>query len=288
MPTATPTTPFEASLWIYLPVRMNNSGRLGRRGGRVQFVFDSSHDQFVSALPIAAVRLINRPGGTVFTRRLHLPIGRDGQPDLTFSCYLPAGPGGLLVGSYRQYLPDIDRSRDGYAVVGWSDQFPPTAAPHHNEQGMKPAEIEELRARWQQRMHWDNRTANSVLPGSVDGYDLHRLFGEFCRLRHSWGLLISHQFTEETPGRPFHSGTYFGDLTLAAPYLQLGDSSAPWISQAIFEGQGFYVGSEREVQDLYNQTVGDDGPTELNPYDGPVRVYALTFAPDGRTMNENT
>jgi hypothetical protein len=34
--------------------------------------------------------------------------------------------------------------------------------------------------------------------------------------------------------------------------------------------------------------VGDDGPTKTNPYNGPVRVFACTYDPDGITMNENT
>lgn len=46
--------------------------------------------------------------------------------------------------------------------------------------------------------------------------------------------------------------------------------------------------SEEEMQRLYNMTVGDDGPTKLNPYNGKARVYALTAAPDGRLLNENT
>lgn len=46
--------------------------------------------------------------------------------------------------------------------------------------------------------------------------------------------------------------------------------------------------SEEEMWRVYRQTVGDDGPTELNQYDGPVRVYMLTCDPSGQLMNENT
>jgi len=38
---------------------------------------------------------------------------------------------------------------------------------------------------------------------------------------------------------------------------------------------------------LLRQTVGDDGPTELNPYDGPHKVYGFLAGPEGG-ISENT
>jgi len=40
--------------------------------------------------------------------------------------------------------------------------------------------------------------------------------------------------------------------------------------------------------DAYYRTVGDDGPTKLNDYNGPCRIYALTCDPFGQLLNENT
>jgi predicted membrane GTPase involved in stress response len=33
---------------------------------------------------------------------------------------------------------------------------------------------------------------------------------------------------------------------------------------------------------------GEDGPTAMNPYDGNVKIYALTCNPEGKLLNENT
>lgn len=46
--------------------------------------------------------------------------------------------------------------------------------------------------------------------------------------------------------------------------------------------------NEEELDQLYCQTVGDDGPTKQNPYKGNARVYALTCDAGGRLGTENT
>lgn len=76
---------------------------------------------------------------------------------------------------------------------------------------------------------------------------------------------------------------YFeGKTQLAAPYLR--DEI-----QLLSDGVGIVLcDSEEEMRLIYNQTVGDDGPTETNPYNGPCRVYAVTCSPDGQLLNENT
>jgi hypothetical protein len=75
---------------------------------------------------------------------------------------------------------------------------------------------------------------------------------------------------------------WIGELRQAAPYLF--DGCVFKYPQILSDGNGYLVcDSKEEMEELYNLTVGDDGPTATNPYDGPVRVYALTS--DG---NENT
>ena len=54
------------------------------------------------------------------------------------------------------------------------------------------------------------------------------------------------------------------------------------------DGATLVCDSEEECDRLYYNIVGDDGPTELNPYNGPYKAYALTFDPSGQAMNENT
>lgn len=94
-----------------------------------------------------------------------------------------------------------------------------------------------------------------------------RAFAELCRASKSWGLYVSHGGPSATP---------------AAPYLDPGDP-------ILVNGQGIILcETEAEMLDLFGRTVGDDGPTAQNPYDGPDRVYALTCSPEGEFLNENT
>ena len=55
------------------------------------------------------------------------------------------------------------------------------------------------------------------------------------------------------------------------------------------DGLGYlFFNTEAECCAAFEDIVGDDGPTKKNPYDGPMRVYALTCDPHGELMNENT
>lgn len=91
-----------------------------------------------------------------------------------------------------------------------------------------------------------------------------------------WVLYISFCVDEETWIKT--------DLFEAAPYLNFREHL-----QILADGQGFIVcDSQEECEALFQQTVGDDGPTDANPYDGPMRVYALTISPTRGLCNENT
>ena len=46
--------------------------------------------------------------------------------------------------------------------------------------------------------------------------------------------------------------------------------------------------TEKEMEKHYDLTVGDDGPTKYNSYDGECRVYALTCSNTGELLTENT
>lgn len=72
-------------------------------------------------------------------------------------------------------------------------------------------------------------------------------------------------------------------LRSAAPYL-FDDEGSFRFGQFLIDGGGYLVcDDEAECQRLYDMTVGDDGPTHLNPYAGSTRVYACTSM-----GNENT
>lgn len=46
--------------------------------------------------------------------------------------------------------------------------------------------------------------------------------------------------------------------------------------------------TEEERDKIYEMTVGDEGSTETNSYDGPAAVYAITIGRDGMFGTENT
>lgn len=76
------------------------------------------------------------------------------------------------------------------------------------------------------------------------------------------------------------------EIQKAAPYLRMDDNET---SQALCDGYAFIVCDSDEERDrLFDLTVGDDGPTNANNYDGPARVYALTINDKGQSLNENT
>lgn len=73
-------------------------------------------------------------------------------------------------------------------------------------------------------------------------------------------------------------------IILAAPYLSFEDDT-----QLISDNYGLLVfETEEERDEAFWQTVGPDGPTKTNKYDGPCSIYALTIDSDGITQNENT
>ena len=74
------------------------------------------------------------------------------------------------------------------------------------------------------------------------------------------------------------------ELYRAAPYLEKKECK-----HIIPSGSGFFLfENEDELNEYYNQTVGYDGPTELNKYDGYFRVYAYAVNPNGEVYKENT
>lgn len=101
-----------------------------------------------------------------------------------------------------------------------------------------------------------------------------------CKATQKWGMFINISY--EKCDNPW------GEVIKAAPYLHQKGKDPEF--QIIGDGYGYLLfDSEEEMHTYYNQTVGDDGPTETNPYSNDLaRVYALTCAPDGQFHNENT
>ena len=100
----------------------------------------------------------------------------------------------------------------------------------------------------------------------LDKYELVHNFNELAG-KHI--MLLRFQFD------PRDTDAEFG----AVPYLNFEDHA-----QILMDGEGYVVADTvKELHDIYHQTVGDDGPTYKNPYNGPCLVYALTS-----TGHENT
>ena len=74
------------------------------------------------------------------------------------------------------------------------------------------------------------------------------------------------------------------DVVPSAPYIDLIDQP-----QIFCDGEAIVLcETEEEAWKYYHLTVGDDGPTKENSYDGPIRTYALLCGPDGKMWTENT
>ena len=101
---------------------------------------------------------------------------------------------------------------------------------------------------------------------------------ELTKATKRWGMYLN----IPTWDRVF-DGNWFQELTKAAPYL------SDYNHQILLDESGYILfDSEEEMNDTYERTVGDDGPTKLNPYNGQARIYALTCSPEGELLNENT
>lgn len=75
------------------------------------------------------------------------------------------------------------------------------------------------------------------------------------------------------------------ELFCAAPWLRAYNMN----TSVMIDGFGFILfESKEEMHIIYDQTVGDDGPTKSNPYNGKAQVYMLTCGPDGKLRTENT
>jgi len=99
-----------------------------------------------------------------------------------------------------------------------------------------------------------------------------RVLTTLCVLSKKYGMYIS-----------FDDSDNPSEVCEAAPYLDFIEHH-----QTFMDGYAWLLfDSEEEMLDCYEKTVGDDGPTRLNPYNGKVSVYALTCSPKGELANEN-
>lgn len=98
-----------------------------------------------------------------------------------------------------------------------------------------------------------------------------------CKATGKWGLFLNMPELEPLD--------YSWEEALKAmPYL-----AGMEYMQALADGRCIILCDDKEeCERLYETTVGDDGPTKFNDYNGPARCYALTCNPQGELLNENT
>jgi hypothetical protein len=101
----------------------------------------------------------------------------------------------------------------------------------------------------------------------------HQVISELAKLSNKWIVQVSF----DGNGNP-------NETIKACPILDLQLDA-----HILFEGSGLILcDNEPEAYYTFNRIVGDDGPTKLNSYNGPVKVYACVYAPTGFAMTENT
>lgn len=99
-----------------------------------------------------------------------------------------------------------------------------------------------------------------------------------CRATRQWGIQM-----ETFCPADMDIGVYFQELRLAAPGLTDQDY------RDLQEGEAILTFPSREAcYAVYDLIVGDDGPTEGNPYNGKARIYAVTCDDTGQLRSENT
>lgn len=112
-------------------------------------------------------------------------------------------------------------------------------------------------------------------------YNKPDILSALCKHKNKWGMYISSSslFNNNVNGD-------WDGLMRAAPYLRKDKH----LYHAFLHECELYMffDSEEEMNEHYHQTVGQDGPTALNTYDGTARVYAMTCNNLGQTLKENT
>ena len=111
------------------------------------------------------------------------------------------------------------------------------------------------------------------------------IFKEACKGAAKWGVYISIFVGDVSISKDDGElNDEIDEVLTALPFLNLRDHI-----QIILDNQGWFLFDTREeMETVYWQCIGDDGPNENNPYTGPVNVYALTCDPTGQSLNENT
>lgn len=73
------------------------------------------------------------------------------------------------------------------------------------------------------------------------------------------------------------------EIMKCAPYLSQDDA----MQMFMYGSMELVFDDEESAWEAFNMTVGDDGPTKTNQYNGPVNIFAYICGPNGG-ITENT
>ena len=131
------------------------------------------------------------------------------------------------------------------------------------------------------------------------------LFSMLCKASGKYGLFLNHGFADlDLPDEEYRKvnkeicaasgGIVSNEAVTYTPEnpMEFWNSMEGRIMHArmdaLMDGRTFVLfDTEEEMRYAYENVVGDDG-SETNPYDGDVRIYAMTINPDGHVGTENT
>lgn len=122
------------------------------------------------------------------------------------------------------------------------------------------------------------------------GQGIIEILETYCKHHQKFGVYISIPEIEFGVLSEQEIDNITSELLKACPPLkELKEKDYGDFFNIFMDGSGILIyDTYEEQQAAYWSIVGDDGPTKTNPYDGPIRVYALTINNLGQAENENT
>ncbi|MDE2425651.1 MAG: hypothetical protein KGO96_07070 [Elusimicrobia bacterium] len=107
-----------------------------------------------------------------------------------------------------------------------------------------------------------------------------KMLQELCKAKKKFGIKV-HFVNPDVWDKEM---SYTGEIKKAIPFLD----EEQIFELILNETAWLLFDTRKEMQTAYDSIVGDDGPTKLNPYNGPIRIYAITCNNKGQLENENT
>lgn len=131
---------------------------------------------------------------------------------------------------------------------------------------------------------------NVIVKSLSTGQGIIEILETYCKHHQKFGVYISIPEIDFEVLSESEIDNCSNELLQACPPLKyLKENDYNQFFNIFMDGSGILLyDTEEAQQEAYWSIVGDDGPTETNPYSGPMTVYALTINRLGFSENENT